>query len=133
MGSEFAYEDLASQEIDKYEYKFLREEVVNDRSAYVVERVPVDRKSGYTRHEVWFDKETYRPEQIKYYDRKGELLKTLIFRDYTQYLGEFWRPDKQFMENHQTGKSTLLLWENYEFKTDLVERDFNRNSLRRAR
>ena len=37
------------------------------------------------------------------------------------------------MENHQTGKSTLLVWENYQFQTGLVDRDFDRNSLRRAR
>ena len=133
MGSEFAYEDLASQEVEKYTYKFLRGEAVNGRPAYVVERIPVDKKSGYTRQEVWFDKETYRPEQIKYYDRKGELLKTVTFRHYKQYLDEYWRPDEQFMENHQTGKSTLLVWENYEFQTGLVDRDFDRNSLRRAR
>lgn len=133
MGSEFAYEDLASQEVEKYTYKFLREEVVNARAAYVVERIPIDKKSGYTRQEVWFDKETYRPEQVKYYDRKGEILKTLTFQNYKQYLDEYWRPDEQFMENHQTGKSTLLVWENYQFQTGLVDRDFDRNSLRRAR
>ena len=133
MGSEFAYEDLASQEVDKYTYKFLREETVNGRPAYAVERVPIDKKSGYTRQEVWFDKKTYRPEKIKYYDRKGELLKTLTFHRYNQYLDEYWRPDEQFMENRQTGKNTLLVWENYRFQTGLVDRDFDRNSLRRER
>jgi hypothetical protein len=37
------------------------------------------------------------------------------------------------MENHQTGKSTLLKWEDYNFKTGLTDSDFSRNSLKRAR
>jgi hypothetical protein len=37
------------------------------------------------------------------------------------------------MVNHQTGKSTDLLWEEYEFTTGLSESDFNQNSLKRAR
>ena len=133
MGSEFAYEDLASQELEKYTYRFLREETLSGRDAYVVERISLDSKSGYTRQEVWYDKQTYRPEQIKYYDRKGELLKTLRFSKYNQHLGQYWRADEMFMENHQTGKSTLLVWHNYEFQTGLTDRDFDRNSLRRAR
>ena len=38
------------------------------------------------------------------------------------------------MSNSQTGKSTELLWQNYEFRTGLdADRDFSTNSLRRAR
>ncbi len=37
------------------------------------------------------------------------------------------------MENHQTGKSTLLSWEHYEFRTGLEDADFGKNSLKRAR
>jgi hypothetical protein len=37
------------------------------------------------------------------------------------------------MVNHQTGKSTTLLWEQYDFRTGLQDRDFDKNSLKRAR
>ena len=133
MGSEFAYEDLASQEIEKYTYEYRRDEVLDGRPAFVVERVPVDSKSGYTRHVVWYDQEEYRLAKIEFYDRKDELLKTLIYRSYQRYLDQYWRPDEMFMENHQTGKSTVLRWSEYEFQTGLTGRDFDQNSLRRAR
>jgi len=133
MGSEFSYEDLASQEVEKYTYKYLREESLNGRDSFVVERYPVDPKSGYTKQVVWFDQETYRPEKNEFYDRKGDLLKTLTYKEYKQYKGKYWRPDEMFMENHQTGKSTVLLWEDYELDTGLDERDFDRNSLQRIR
>jgi hypothetical protein len=37
------------------------------------------------------------------------------------------------MENHQTGKSTRLLQNNYQFGVGLTDRDFDQNSLKRAR
>jgi hypothetical protein len=38
-----------------------------------------------------------------------------------------------YMENHQTGKSTRLLQSNYNFDVELTDRDFDKNSLKRAR
>ena len=133
MGSEFAYEDIASQEVEKYTYTYLRDESYEGHDCFVMERDPVDPFSGYTRQVVWIDKAEYRPIKVDYYDRKNAALKTLTFVDYRQYLDRFWRADKMLMENHQTGKSTLLTWKNYRFRTGLNESDFSRNSLKRAR
>jgi len=129
MGSEFAYEDLSSQEIEKYTYKYIKDE----DNHFVIERYPVDPKSGYTKHVVWVNKNEYRAEKIEFYDRKGELLKTLNFSGYEKYLEKFWRAKEFKMENHQTGKSTTLAFEDYAFKTGLKENNFNKNSLKRAR
>lgn len=133
MGSEFAYEDLSSQEVEKYTYKYIKDEKLNGADMFVVERYPVDPKSGYTKQIVWISKEHYRPEKIDYYDRKDELLKTLTYYDYKQYLDKFWRADRFIMANHQTGKSTELVFEEYKFGVGLREKDFNKNSLKRAR
>ena len=40
MGSEFAYEDLASQEIEKYTYKYIRDEQIDGVDYFVIERYP---------------------------------------------------------------------------------------------
>ena len=133
MGSEFAYEDIASQEIEKYTYKYLRDETLNGIDCFVIERYPAYEHSGYTRQVVWINKAEYRPEKVVFYDRKNSLLKTLTYDGYQQYLDKFWRADQMNMENHQTGKSTTLTWSNYQFRTGLEDRDFNKNSLKRAR
>ncbi len=130
MGSEFAYEDLGSQEIEKYTYKFLRDEACGDLQCYVIEQYPAYKYSGYTRRVVWVDKEFYRPMKVVFYDRKNELLKTLTNSGYQQYLDHYWRADKMDMENHQTGKSTTLSWSNYQFKTGLTDRDFIKSKLK---
>jgi len=133
MGSEFAFEDLSSFEVEKYTYKFLAEEQLNGVNTFKVEQYPVDENSGYTRRIVWLDTSEYRVQKVDFYDRKNSLLKTLTFSDYKQYLAKYWRADKQEMVNHQNGKSTELKWSNFDFKTGLSESDFNRNSLKRAR
>ena len=132
MGSEFAYEDLSSQEVEKYTYKYLRDENFNGQDTYVVERYPLDPKSGYTKQVVWYNKANYRLEKTDFYDRKGALLKTLTYRDYKEYLGKHWRAGEMYMVNHQTEKSTLLKFGDYKFKTGLAENDFSQNSLIRA-
>lgn len=133
MGSEFAYEDIASQEVEKYTYKYLRDEVFSGVDCFVVERYPVDENSGYKRQVVWIDKVEYRPLKIDFYDRKDSLLKTLVNSGYKKYLEHHWRPDEMFMENHQTGKTTRIAWKNYRFRTGLSERDFQVDDLKRAR
>lgn len=134
MGSEFAYEDIASQEVEKYTYKWIKDEVYDGQECFVTERYPVDEKnSGYTRQVVRTDKAEYRVLKIDYYDRKKSLLKTYTAKKYQQYLGKHWRSHEMDMINHQNGKSTKLIWSDYKFQVGLTENDFNKNSLKRVR
>jgi outer membrane lipoprotein-sorting protein len=133
MGSEFAYEDIASQEVEKYTYKYLRDETYEGQAVFVSERYPVDKNSGYTRQVVWMDQKEYRPLKIDYYDRKESLLKTLTFTGYQHHLGKHWRADEMRMVNHQTGKSTRLQWSGWKFGAGLKDADFTQEALKRAR
>lgn len=133
MGSEFAYEDLGSQEVEKYTYQHLRDETLGADKVFVIERVPVDKTSGYTRQVVWMDQAEYRPLKIEFYDRKASLLKTLELADYAQHLGKYWRPNRLDMVNHQTGKSTTLLFKDYKFRNGFTARDFDQDTLQATR
>jgi hypothetical protein len=133
MGSEFAYEDITSQEVEKYTYKYLRDDKLDGMDVFVVERYPVDKESGYTRQVAYIDKEHYKERKIEYFDRKNSALKTLTLGGYKLHKDKFWRPSDMYMENHQTGKSTRLLQTNFDFDAKLTERDFDQNSLQRAR
>jgi outer membrane lipoprotein-sorting protein len=138
MGSEFAYEDFASQEVEKFTYKWLRDEVCPGEeytalTCFVIERYPVDASSGYSRQIVWIDRDQYRTVRIDYYDRKGARLKTLELKQQKQYLGRFWRPGEMLMNNQQAGKSTRLVWTRYEFGVGLKESDFTPQALTRVR
>lgn len=134
MGSEFAFEDLSGREVEKYTYKYLKEEpCVDGLTCYVVESVPVDKDSGYTKIVSWIDQDEYRTHKAEYYDRKKSHLKTLEIKGHELHLEKFWRPTEMFMQNHQTGKATRLKWSDYAFKTGLTDKDFTENSLKRAK
>ncbi|WP_109097897.1 outer membrane lipoprotein-sorting protein [Aquimarina sp. AU58] len=129
VGSEFAYEDLSSQEVEKYGYKFLEEK----GNLLIVEQDPVDPKSGYTRRIVTYNKDKgYRIEKVEFYDRKNSLLKTLNYSDYKLYKGQFWRALTLHMVNHQSNKETVLKFSDYNFEAALADEDFTQVALKRA-
>lgn len=134
MGSEFAYEDFASQEVEKYTYKWIRDENYRNLDCYVVERYPVDQaNSGYTKLVTWIDKSEYRLFKVDFYDRKKSLIKTLTVNGYNKYRDKYWRADEMNMVNHQSDKRTSLIFSEYQFGNGLGENDFNTNSLARVK
>lgn len=132
MGSEFAFEDIVTPYWQKYSYHFLREETRDGLPCLVVERIPKDAWSGYTRQIMWVDRNESLIRRIEYFDRKGSLLKTYSADKFRQY-GNQWRPSEMLMVNHQTGKQTRLLWSDYRFATGLKDEQFSQNSLQRVK
>ena len=133
MGSEFSYEDLGAQEIEKFSYRHLRDEPCGELTCSVTEQVPTDRKSGYRRQLVWRDRDELRLWKVEYFDRKDSHLKTLTLDKFERYLDRYWRASEMTMVNHLTGKSTVMHWSDFQFRTDLNERDFTKTGLKRVR
>ena len=124
MGSEFAFEDLGSQEIEKYSYRYLAEESCGSGwKCHKIERTPAYKYSGYTRQVSWVDQSDYQLRKVEFYDRRGDLLKVLELSDYRNYEG-IWRAHKLSMSNVQTNKQTDLIYGDYTFNTGLAENDF---------
>ena len=80
-GSEFNFEDLSSQGLAKYDYRFEREETFEGVLCSVINRFPKDNRSDYQRLETWIDTQTYLIRKIDYYGNDGELFKTLTASD----------------------------------------------------
>lgn len=133
VGSEFAFEDFTSLELNKFEYRHVREEACGDLTCDVVERIPRYEHSGYSRQLAWIDQGDFQIRQVEFYDRRGDLLKTLILDRYREYEGGVWRALRLAMTNHQTKKSTELLYDEYEFGAELSDDDFVKNALLRIR
>lgn len=136
VGSELAYEDMVGEEVERYRYRWLGDEPCPgglDLVCHVNERVPVAAGSGYSRQVAWLDTEELRVIRVDYYDRKGDLLKTMMVDGYRRYAERFWRPERMTMTNLQTGKSTVMLWRDYRFRVGLAAEDFSPRALERAR
>ncbi len=136
VGSEFSFEDMRATIVEKYTYLWLRDEPcpgAPDLICSVNERRPTDSDSGYTRIVSWIDQEEYRVWQANFFDRRDAFLKTLTASSYHQYKNQFWRADLLVMVNHQTGKSTDLVWDSFDFDADFEDGDFSTRALERSR
>ena len=133
MGSEFSYEDLGSQEVEKYTHKLVQEEKNKDGlEVWLIERKPINKKSGYKRLKAWVVKKYHNPSKIEYFDRKNELLKTATFSNYKQYkvgMKVLWRASKIHMINLQTGKKSTITWTNRKLGVEFDEDEFEKDSL----
>ncbi|MDB2426212.1 outer membrane lipoprotein-sorting protein, partial [bacterium] len=129
MGSEFSYEDIGGQEAEKFDYKFIKDDALEKRKVWVLERVAKDKKSGYSKQVVWMDQEYNSPLKIEYYDRKSELLKVSILSGHTK-INKWWRAGQIAMENVQTKKKSIISWTGRKLGKSLSKSIFNKSRLK---
>lgn len=133
MGSEFSYEDLGSQEIEKYDFKWLKDFNKKDFKGWLLERIPKT-KSGYTKMLMKVSSKYMNPVKIQYFDRKNELLKVAEFTNFKSFkVGNktLWRANKIHMKNVQTKKESIFEWKNRKLGVKHKVLDFNKSSLTR--
>ncbi len=134
MGSEFSYEDLGSQEVDKYKFKWMKDITLEGgQKGWLLERVPKT-KSGYSKMLMKISSQYMNPVEVEYYDRKNELLKVAKFTDFKNFKvagKSMWRANKIHMKNVQTKKESIFEWSGRKLGVKHKDRDFNKNALKR--
>ena len=132
VGSEFAFEDFTITELNKFTYAYIGEVELDGVMMDVVERFPRYEKSGYTKQKSWIDQTDFQAHKLEFYDRRGELMKTLTLSEYREYDG-IWRAHHLAMVNHRTGKETELVYDEFKFNNGLDNNDFQQGILTRLR
>ncbi|MEM9388289.1 MAG: outer membrane lipoprotein-sorting protein [Pseudomonadota bacterium] len=132
VGSEFAFEDFTSTELNKYTYRYLESTQLDGMAVDVVECTPRYENSGYTRLKCYYDQDIYQTRRIEFFDRKNSLLKTLDITDYRDYDG-VWRAHRMHMVNHQTNKETDIVYDDFNFSVAYDDGDFVKGVLNRIR
>ena len=84
LGTDFSYNDISYLQRDSSldTYKMLREEEYGGVLCYVIEGVPKDTKSEYSKTNVWVEKNTKHLVKIAFYDRKNVLVKIMEMSNY---------------------------------------------------
>jgi hypothetical protein len=130
MGSEFTYEDITGNTLDKWDYKFIEESTLDSKAVYVLEKTPNYENSGYSKVKVWFLKDTKLSVRSEFFDRKGSLLKVQKISGWKKY-GTVWRSSEISMENLQTKKQSILTFSERKIGSGLTKKDFSKRSLQR--
>ena len=130
MGSEVAFEDFSGTDYRKYSWKYIGEETKNGESFYILESFPIYENSGYSKR-ISLTDSLNRTRQVDFFDRKGELLKTLYLEDYVLYKDEIWMANTMRVENVQNKNKTIFKWVNRELDIGINKKDFDKSSLMR--
>ena len=133
VGSEFAFEDFTAIELNKFDYTYTGVEDCGGLQCDVLERLPRYENSGYTKQIAWVDQVDFQIRKVEFYDRRGDLLKVLEMQDYREYDNGIWRAHLLSMTNVQTNKQTDLIYDTYDFNTDLSDGDFVKGRLDKLR
>lgn len=128
VGSEFAYEDLVVRQFEKYNFRYIGDDTVNDKDCYIMERTPKNQTSGYSKVLRWRYKDNLQEAKSEYYDRKGELLKERFMDGHHQVDG-FWRSTKITVKNVQTGKGSVLAFDDIKLKVPQDKSQFTVRAL----
>lgn len=132
MGSDFTYDDWGERNVADDLHELLREEEHAGYTCWVVESKPVDEDDQYSRIVSWIRQDNFVELKVDFYDRAGELLKTLIVED-IQQVGGYWTPFKMTMTNVQDEHRTIIEQLDISYDQGLDDSLFRVSTLERGR
>jgi outer membrane lipoprotein-sorting protein len=124
VGSEFTFEDLTASDSRKYNWRLSGIEDCGPLRCFALEATPKDPASAYTKRVLRVDSSEFRIQSTDFFDRNGAKLKTLAYTGYQRLNGKFWRSQAWTMKNHQSGKSTVLVFTSMRLGNGYSESDF---------
>jgi hypothetical protein len=135
MGTDFAYEDLRTENLGVHRYTAVGSETVDGRECMVIEAVPASERqaadSGYSRRKLWIQKDNLVAVKREYYDKQGKLQKVEFRRKPVRVTADAWRVDEVEMQDVQSGTKTFLLVESRRVNLGLKDSFFSEAELTR--
>jgi outer membrane lipoprotein-sorting protein len=131
LGSDFYVSDMVRPELGAFEYRFVGEEKIGERSAKLVEAVPKDPE-----HELYgktisaIDPTDLLVLRVQFFDAKGAPLKVWTLEKVEKLEG-MWTPLVQRMQALQDKQESRLTLTEVKYNADLPSDVFNRSYLTR--
>lgn len=132
MGSDLTYDDMGGRSLDEDKHTFLREEKIAGEDCWVVESVPKEKGSMYSKRISYVQKKSHIVAKIEFYDSRGSLLKILSNSKIAKVQG-FWIAQKTEVENIQRKHKTVLEFSEIKFNLGLSDSLFRVSTLERGR
>jgi len=109
MGTDFTYEDMEREDIDRYTYSLLAPARFEGHDCFLVEATAkqgAEKTSAYGKRRLWLRKDIFFAVKIEFFDRRGRHIKTLTCHELYNPKGDVWRPRKTLMDNHSEKHKT---------------------------
>ncbi len=127
MGSDFTYEDLASQDPDDFEFLWIE----TDDEYYRI-RARHLRSRQYDQVSFVILREKYTPQVVEYLDDQGEVIRRLEAEQFENLYEDVWSPLKMTMYDLQEGRKTELIWDNRTINDPIPDWRFTERGLQRG-
>jgi len=125
-GTDFSFEDMT---ISSYSDSFTPTIESTGKNDYVLQLIPKDDKSKYSKILLRVDKANGYPIWMKYYNEQGRMFKEA---DYTyEKVGNYWNAKEVVMKDLEKDHSTVINLSNIKFDTGLSDDIFDVDNLKK--
>ena len=135
MGTDFAYEDMGSENLTAHKYNLIGEETVDGHDCWIVEALPGNeqqkKNSGYSKRVFWIRKDIYFTVKADFYDRRSNLKKIATYSDVAEIGGGAWRGNNVLMKDLKRKTMTELVVDKRDVQTPISASLFDPQSLKR--
>ena len=131
MGTDFTYADLDRRDLREGTAVLKGEEALGKFPCYHLELVPKRSDSPYARLEIWVRTDNFVPLKTVMYNRAGVLLKTLMTQELRRIEGR-WFLTRSLMTDHSAGRTTELILDSVQPKTDVPDDEFTVRNLEKS-
>jgi hypothetical protein len=122
MGSDVSYADLGFDDLQNSTHQKLADANLDGVDCYQIVSTPKN-PERYTKLETWARKDSFLPQQIKFYDKSGNLQKILRLHEVKNFDGT-WVSMKFQVWNKQKKHSTFFFIDSVDLKTAPSAADF---------
>ncbi len=138
MGTDFTYSDMSKRNLDNYDYKLLKEDMVKDNKVWVIESIPNKEKeikeTGYTKSVAFVRQDNYIVVRAVSWVKKGKKLKYMDVKKLEKIDG-IWVPtelDMTLKKNKNTLHKTEMRLHNVKFNQSLANDLFTVRQLEKG-
>lgn len=131
MGTDFNYADLDRRDLREGKAVLKGQEPLGKFPCYHMEIAPSRPDSPYARVELWVRTDNFVPLKTLMYSKSNVLLKTLVTQEIKRVEGR-WFLTRSLMTNHADGRTTELVIDNVQPKTDIPEDEFTVRTLEKT-
>lgn len=138
MGSDFTYSDMTSRNVNDYNYKIMKEPMVNSHKTWQMLVVPKSEKTieetGYTKSIVFIRQDNFVIVQALNYIKAGKKLKYMMVNDLEKIDGIWTIKEIQMVTKkaRKTLHTTVLKFSDIKYNQNLEESLFSTRTLQRG-
>jgi outer membrane lipoprotein-sorting protein len=129
VGSDFTYEDVSGRHWSEDNHTLKGEQELNGRKVYVIESVPKEAYSGFSKKISFIDMENFIPLKEEYFNAKDEL-ERVFTAEKVEVIEGLPTATLRKMENVKKGQATTVEFKSIDYNIGLTEKIFTERYLK---